>query len=225
MNKILVNGVVGRDIKSDDFIARLNSFNGDVTIYVKSAGGSFYQGIEMYNAIRNYTAGKVTAIIDSLAASISSYFIMACDEIYAYDNSTLMIHDALVVNFEGNSTKLRKVAETLDGVTSLMIKAYVAKTGKSEEDIISLLSNESYFFGDEMLSHGFVDKILATEMDIAAVDAKSDAEAIVIKCKGECKGEYDNEVQMISALLKTDEKQKELFNEAQKILSEVNYEN
>lgn len=222
MNKIIVKGVIGRDVLAADFIARLNSLNGDVSIYVESAGGSFFQGIEMFNAMRNYKNGEITVIIGSLAASIASYFPMAADKVVAYDNSTMMLHAALVINFEGNAVQMRKTAQTLDGVTSLMIQAYVKKTGKKEDEISAILDAETYFFGAEMLAAGLVDEILANESEIAAVDAKAAAASNILECKTNCKADMSSEFDNMAALLDQNKQNNELLKEAQQILREVN---
>ena len=52
------------------FIEQLNAAKGAMTVRINSAGGSVFEGLAIYNAIKN--RGQVKTQIDGLAASISS---------------------------------------------------------------------------------------------------------------------------------------------------------
>ena len=49
----------------------------DITLYVNSGGGDVFAGIGIYNILQRHT-GKITGIVEGLAASIASVILMAC---------------------------------------------------------------------------------------------------------------------------------------------------
>lgn len=163
MNEILIYGNIGRwEISASTVREQLNSMTGDVTIKIDSPGGSVFEGISIFNAIKEYDKGTVTIVIESMAASIASYIALAGDVIKAHDNSTFMIHNAWTYTF-GDGNELRKTADILDGLSSLIAKKYISKTGKTKEIIKESMDKESYYFGNEILDFGFCDEIITTE--------------------------------------------------------------
>ena len=68
-------GVIGPfedGISETDFMQALDAFGGDdIALHLQSEGGSVTSGLSIYNQIANYS-GKITVIIDALAASIAS---------------------------------------------------------------------------------------------------------------------------------------------------------
>lgn len=163
MNEILIFGNIGRwEISASTVREQLNSMTGDVTIKIDSPGGSVFEGISIFNAIKEYDKGTVTIVIESMAASIASYIALAGDVIKAHDNSTFMIHNAWTYTF-GDGNELRKTADILDGLSSLIAKKYISKTGKTKEIIKDAMDKESYYFGNEILDFGFCDEIISTE--------------------------------------------------------------
>ena len=163
MDELLIYGEIGSwAINASTVREQLNMMSGDITIRIDSPGGSVFEGISIFNAIKEYNKGTVTIVIESLAASIASYIALAGDVIKAHDNSTYMIHNAWVFTY-GDGNKLRKTADILDGLSSLMEKKYISKTGKSKEIIKQAMDQESYYFGNEILDFGFCDEIISTE--------------------------------------------------------------
>jgi hypothetical protein len=69
-----------------------------------------------------------------------------------------MIHDAIAFLY-GNEQEHEKIAKILGGFSNLLADIYVKKTGKTKDEIRSLMRAESYFFGSEMMDAGFVDEI------------------------------------------------------------------
>jgi ATP-dependent protease ClpP protease subunit len=156
---IALSGPVGWVITAKELRAELESANGgDVELHVNSPGGFVFESIEIFNLIRNYQ-GHIEARIVGVAASAASYFILAADRVSAYDNATFMMHNAINIVI-GNHNDMRKTADILESLSNVLAKAYVAKTGKSIEDIKSLMDEETFLFGDEILHEGFVDEII-----------------------------------------------------------------
>ena len=171
MNEILLNEEIGDwDISSRMFIAQLSAMSGDVTIKIACPGGDVFQGIEIFNAIKEYNKGIVTVIITSLAASMASYIALAADVVKVYDNATYMIHNAWS-GVWGDHREMRHTADVLEGLSSILAKKYISKTGKTKEEVKTLMDAESYFYGDEILANGFCDEVISTDDDIEKNEA------------------------------------------------------
>ncbi len=156
---IALSGVVGWDILAQDVRADLKAANGeDVIFELNSPGGFVFEGIEIFNLIRDYEGNTESHII-GLAASMMTYIALAADKVLARDNAAFMIHDALTCVC-GNHRDMEKARKWLDGISNIIAKAYVNQTGKSLNEIRALMKEDMFLFGDEMLAEGFVDEII-----------------------------------------------------------------
>jgi ATP-dependent protease ClpP protease subunit len=166
---IVLSGPVGFAITAKEVREELAKAKGKpVRFEINSPGGLAFVGIEIFNLIRDYE-GETEVRIVGLAASAASYFALAADRVSAFDNATYMIHNAMGLTI-GNHNDMRKVASTLEGISNILAKAYAAKTGKSIEEVKSLMDDETFFFGDEILNAGFVDEIIETADDVENED-------------------------------------------------------
>ncbi len=165
MPKIIVlSGIVGWDILAQDVRADLKEANGeDVVFEVNSPGGFVFEGIEIFNLIRDYK-GNTESHIVGIAASMMTYIALAADKVLARDNAAFMIHDALTCVC-GNHRDMEKARKWLDGISNIIAKVYVDKTGKTLNEIRALMEEDAFLFGDEMLAEGFVDEIIPTSND------------------------------------------------------------
>lgn len=163
MNIIKIDGEIGYWGANAQEIKRLlNEMSGDVTVEINSPGGSVFEGVSIFNALKAYEKGDITTVITGLAASMASYVALAGKTIKAYDNATYMIHNAWMFTY-GDFNKLRKDSNTLEALSAILKKAYVSRTGKADKEIQSAMDAESYYFGSEILDMGFVHEIISTE--------------------------------------------------------------
>jgi ATP-dependent Clp endopeptidase proteolytic subunit ClpP len=128
-----------------------------VTVRLNTPGGSVDEGIAIYNALTRHKGG-VTTVVDSLAASMGSYLLQAGEERRVASNAMVMIHDPWTITM-GNATALRKDAETLDKYALRMIPDYAKRSGKSDDDILAIMAEESWYAGREAVDAGFADSV------------------------------------------------------------------
>jgi ATP-dependent protease ClpP protease subunit len=128
----------------------------DITVRINSRGGNVFDGLAIYNLLKDHPA-SVLVKIDGLAASIASVIAMAGDLVVMPATAKLMIHDPHVLA-RGNSTVMRKVADILDEIRDSLLAAYVDKTGQPEDDIRQLMSDETWMGADRARELGFVDE-------------------------------------------------------------------
>ena len=131
--------------------------SGDLTVHIDSPGGDVWAGISMFNALKKYD-GKVTIVVDSLAASIASVIAMAGDEIIMSEGSMLLIHKPWTM-IVGNSDDMRDMADYLEKLADNLVDIYVNRTGKSKEEILAMLDGEgTWMSAQEAVEYGFADK-------------------------------------------------------------------
>lgn len=176
-----IEGEIGWETTAREFKNQLKDTTGELTLEISSPGGHVFQGVEIFNAVKAYDRGKVIAVIGSIAASMASYIALAADEVQAHDNSTYMIHNASAVAW-GDHHALRKKADVVNGLSKMLAKAYMSKTGKSEKAIEKLMNAETFYYGDEMKDAGFVDVIITTEDDKDSESAKALAQENFSAC-------------------------------------------
>jgi ATP-dependent Clp protease, protease subunit len=130
----------------------------DITVWIDSYGGDVFAGAGIYNALKEHD-GKVTVKIDGKAMSAASVIAMAGDEILMSPVGIMMIHNPLTYA-QGDMRAMRKAADVLDTVKETIINAYVAKTGRTEEEISSMMDDETWMSANVAVKEGFADNVL-----------------------------------------------------------------
>src|SRR4051794_2069625 len=80
----------GTGFTDSDVLAALASIGRrDITVRINSGGGDAFQGIAIYNALQGHP-GKVSVVVDGIAASAASVIAMAGDTITLRQGALLM---------------------------------------------------------------------------------------------------------------------------------------
>ena len=143
---------------ADDFIKELqNLTQTKIDLHLNTPGGEVFDGIAIYNALKNHDA-EVTVYVDALAASAGSFIAMAGDTVIIEKTAQMMIHDAMSLAI-GNSTDIRELADRLDNMSNTIAGIYADKTGGSVEDWRNKMSAETWFNAQEAVGAGLADSI------------------------------------------------------------------
>lgn len=127
-----------------------------LTLLINSGGGDVFAGQEIYSML--YGRKDVEIKIQSLAGSAASVIAMSApSEISPV--AMIMIHNVSMHGASGDYHDMQKNAEILKQMNSALSKAYVSKTGKTEEEILKLMDRETWLTADQALANGFVDGI------------------------------------------------------------------
>lgn len=160
--KITISGIIGWDVTASDVKNQIKEFKptDELEVEVNSPGGSVFEGIEIFNAIKSHP-GKTTTIATSITASMGSYIMMSGDigRKKAFENASFMIHNVSSFSF-GDHRAFRKAANVIESLTNVISKPYITQTGKEKSEILGLMDDETWFFGDEILNAGLVDEII-----------------------------------------------------------------
>jgi ATP-dependent protease ClpP protease subunit len=158
MKTINLHGVVGVHINAKDFNDELDNSTGDILLDLNSGGGYITEGLAILNKMRSYNKGKIIARV-SYAASMMTQIALAADEVQVYDNSIFMIHNALGVAM-GDYREMDKRKIMLKSMSNMLSIAYVKKTGKTQNQVLKMMDDETYLFGNEIVKEGFADTLL-----------------------------------------------------------------
>ncbi|RVU71786.1 Clp protease ClpP [Lactobacillus xujianguonis] len=130
----------------------------DVVLEINSPGGYTSSGAEMYTALKEYS-GKIEAHIVGEADSAGSFVAMSADKVLMSPMAMMMIHRASGGN-QGTSTDMQSTAQALDELDQNIVNAYVAKTGKSKEDIYQLMQKTTWMNAETAVKNGFADGLM-----------------------------------------------------------------
>lgn len=142
----------------------------DVTVKINSPGGDMFEGIAIYNLLREHPK-KVTVQVMGWAASAASIIAMAGDEIRMGLGTFMMVHNAwgLVI---GNRHDMREAADLFDGFDGAIADIYEARTGMKRAEIEKLMDAETFMGPSEAVDKGFADMV---DDDLEAKEASADS--------------------------------------------------
>ena len=154
----------GDEVTPEAFRTELRQMKGDLTVHLNSPGGDVFAGVAIYNALKDYTKGKVVVKVDGLAASIASVVAMAGDEIIMSPGSMMMIHNPWSIGV-GSSDELRKAADTLDQIKDSILPIYTDRSGLSEDEVKDLMDAETWMTAEKAVELGFADTVQKATKD------------------------------------------------------------
>lgn len=164
-NTVTIYDVIGEDMwTGGGFTAKRMSAalraigKNDVTVKVNSPGGDMFEGIAIYNLLREHPA-KVTIDVMGWAASAASIIAMAGDEIRMGLGTFMMVHNAWGV-VVGNRHDMRDAAKLFDGFDAAIADIYEARTGMKRAAIEKLMDAETFMGPSQAVENGFADIVL-----------------------------------------------------------------
>ena len=173
----------------------------DIKLVVDCPGGDCFEGISIYNFIRDYArnhTNKITSYVQGMAASAASWIVCAANsvnsdnKIIVEDNSIFMIHNCWGVAI-GDHREMQKSADFSKRIDNLIIKMLSNRSKKDEKKIEKLMADETWYFGNEILENGFCDEVIKTEKDPLAEmeDKMNEAKVAFNSCQKKLKDEVE----------------------------------
>ncbi len=177
-NVITMFEVIGEDwwtgggVTAKKVASQLRAIAGPVAVQINSPGGDMFEGIAIYNVLREHPH-DVTVKVMGMAASAASIIAMAGDAVEIGAASFLMIHNCWVLAM-GNRHDMRETAEFLEPFDAAMVDVYSARSGQKAEDIARWMDAETFMSGSQAIERGFADALLGA--DKITTDDKAKAE-------------------------------------------------
>ena len=175
---LFLNGTIAEDSWFDDDISpaifkdELNADTGDISVWINSPGGDCVAAAQIYNMLKDYK-GKVTIMIDGLAASAASVIAMAGDKVLMSPVSMMMIHNPATMAF-GDHTEMKKTIDMLDEVKESIINAYEIKSGLPRDKISKLMDQETWMNANKAIELGLADGLIEKQ-DNTEIKVKPEA--------------------------------------------------
>lgn len=175
-NTIGIYDPIGYDYWDDSGVtakrisAALRSLDGaDVVVNINSPGGDVFEGLAIYNLLREYK-GHVTVRVLGVAASAASFIAMAADEIQIARAGFFMIHNAWT-GLWGNRNDLRETADFLEQIDDTIADIYHVKSGLGMDELKADMDKERWINGRDAIDSGFADAFLPS--DVVVEDTKN----------------------------------------------------
>ena len=131
----------------------------EVEVYINSGGGVIDVGSEIYTMFRERPDVKI--YITGQACSAASIIAMAgyCE---MSPTSLMMVH-CVSTGVRGNHNDMEHTAEVLRTADKALSSAYVAKTGKSEKEVLEMMEKETWLTAEQAKAEGLIDAIMFEE--------------------------------------------------------------
>ena len=123
-----------------------------INLYINSPGGDVFTASTMISMLqRKKDAGThIDAYVDGLSASAASFLMMVADNLYLYKNSTVMVHKPMSWAV-GNAIDMQKTIDALNKIEeNVMLPMYMTKSKVSEDEIRSLINDETWLSASDM---------------------------------------------------------------------------
>lgn len=160
------DGWTGEGVTARRIAAALRSITAnEIVVDLNSPGGDFFEGVAIYNLLRQ-DPRRVTVRILGLAASAASaasVIAMAGDEVQIGRAGFLMVHNAWVVAI-GNRHDMAAAAETMIPFDAAMAEVYAAKAGVDQNVTAAWMDAETWFTGAQAVKAGLADGFLAADV-------------------------------------------------------------
>lgn len=178
-NVITMFDVIGEDFWSGGGVtakkvaAQLRAIGArPVEVQINSPGGDMFEGIAIYNVLREHPQ-PITVKVMGMAASAASIIAMAGDSIQIGAASFIMIHNCWVLAM-GNRHDMRETAQFLEPFDQAMVDVYTQRSGGDAKKIAKWMDDETFMSGSTAIERGFADALL--DADAVKVDDKARAQ-------------------------------------------------
>lgn len=130
-----------------------------INVRINSGGGDVFAGQAIYTMLKRHSA-KIRVHVEGLAASIASIIAMAGDEIIMATGSMMMLHNpAMTIWQDCESDDFRAYADVLDKVKESLMAVYAKRTGKTIDDLASIMDKETWYTAEDAVNEGFATKV------------------------------------------------------------------
>jgi len=148
-------------VSAGDFLAEMREIPGDIEMHINSPGGDVFDGIAIYNQLKQaQKRGTVHIVVDGLAASAASFIAQAASpgHLEMAPHSQMMIHDGFAMGI-GNAADMRELADQLDKASDNIASIYAERTGKPADHWRAMMRSETWLSDSEAVAAGLADRV------------------------------------------------------------------
>ncbi len=175
VTEIDILGQIGEDFFSEgntleSVRAEIKDNDNPIIVNLASLGGSALEGLAIHDFLASFKQ-DVTVNIIGATASAAAVLSQAGDKVESSENSLFLVHKASGVAV-GTADEMRKMAEEIETVNARMVAIFVKSTGKSEDEVTSLMDEDKFITAEEAKEFGFIDKVNPPSKIAASYGAK-----------------------------------------------------
>jgi ATP-dependent protease ClpP protease subunit len=169
--ELLIYGVIGWDYgsRAEDVVRSLQDIPSNVDgldLRLNSPGGDVDAGLAIHHYAKHWAnerrvtspSFKLRTIVDGYAYSATSIIMLCGDEIIMNPGTSAMIHKAWSF-FAANADELDKYKDYLNKIDDGLASIYTGAMGKTKEDVLALMTAETYFTPEEAVAAKLVHKV------------------------------------------------------------------
>lgn len=138
----------------------------DVTVRINSAGGIATEGAAIH-AVLSAHAGRVTTVVEGIAASAASIIAMAGADRVIARGSLMMVHDPSGLTI-GTADDHDDTAASLRILAASMAAIYADATGRPEAEIRTEMRAETWLTAEEAVAKRYATRVGAAEVPATA---------------------------------------------------------
>lgn len=176
-------------IVSQEISKAINEGAEKILFKVNSPGGSVIDAMGLYDEISALNV-ETECLIFGIAASAATYIPLACNHTKMYKSGTFMIHRCTGA-VRGSIAEMENDLDYLEELENKVVAIYAAKTGKSPEEILTMMDATTYMNSEQALANGFIDEVVGSESKlfnvsdlelINSIETEEQPKNIVQKC-------------------------------------------
>jgi ATP-dependent Clp protease, protease subunit len=174
--------------------------NQDIEVEINSGGGSVYDASEIYTAIKKYP-GKTTGDIVGIAASAASVIAMAPDKLRMSPTAQMMIHNAST-RASGDYRDMDQTSNMLKNTNQTIANAYSMKSGKSYDELLSMMDDETWLTAQQALEYNLIDEVMFQEEATLVASTTEDGGLLPKKVIDKIRNEFNSDTSRNKSLKK-----------------------
>jgi ATP-dependent Clp protease protease subunit len=142
----------------------------DINLYINSPGGMVYAGMAIYDTMQ-YIKPDVSTICVGMAMSMGAILLCggAPGKRYALPNAKIMIHQGSA-GFQGTPADIEIHAKEVLSLRRKMAEIIAEHSKVSIVQVEKDIDRDRFMTADEAKAYGIIDDILASRVNIGAVD-------------------------------------------------------
>lgn len=167
----------GRGVTANRIGAALRTIGAKpATVQINSPGGNFFEGLAIYNMLRQHPY-QVTVQVIGIAASAAAIIAMAGDQIEIAKAGLMMIHNTQWIAV-GDRHAMKEAHDTMAIFDEACVDLFVDRTAESAKDVAAMMDATTFLSGKKAVELGFADQFLDADRVPTAVRAASEMSPI-----------------------------------------------
>lgn len=148
-------------VTAKDFVAELGKVSaGEIELHLNTPGGEVFDGIAIYNALRDHPA-NITAVVDGAAHSAGSFILQAGDRRIMNRNTEVLIHDGQAIGI-GDAAMFTELVARLDEASDNIASIYEDRTGTPKAKWRKAMKATTRYSAQQAVDVGLADEVAGT---------------------------------------------------------------